>query len=160
MFNNLKAPRFNNRKYRKNIITKELFKDWKVKTNNNITFKQFKEYWNLIAFKHIEKIIEERDGIKLGTGLGDIYIGFVKSKKKSGIDYKTSSEYNKCIKHENWDSSGKLGKIIYGTNNRKYIYKLHKFWSFEACRNLKRKVSLALKEQPEKYKNSIEKRAL
>ena len=160
MFNDLKAPRFNNRKYRQSVVTKDLYIKWKTDNNSNITFKEFKNYWYKIANKYIEKIIEERDGVKVGNGLGEIYVGFVKSTKGASIDYKLSKELNKKIKHENWDSSGKLGKLIYGTRNRKYIYRLHKYWSFVGCRNLKRLVSTSLKTHPERYKNSIEKRTL
>lgn len=160
MFNDLKAPRFNPRKYRKNIVSEELYNKWKAKSEIDLSFSQFKAYWNMIAEKHVQKIIEERDGIKLGTGLGDIYIGLISKPKKEPIDNVLSIKYGKIIKHENWESSGKLGKIIYGTRGRKYIYRLHNYWMFTACRILKRQTSAALKANASRYKNSIEKRSL
>lgn len=160
MFNDLNAPRFNTRKYRHNIISKDLYNRWKDKTGYNITFSQFKKYWNLIGEKYSQKIISERDGVKVGTGLGDIYIGLIKNPKKEPIDKKLSVEYGKKIKYENWETRGQLGKIIYGTRGRKYIYRLHGYWMFSACRNLKRSASAALRTNSSKYKNSIEKRSL
>lgn len=158
MFNDLKAPRFSTRRYRKNIIDEKIYIAWKEKYNQILSFIEFKDIWEIIALDITEEILQEKDGIKLPNGLGEIYIGYVPSFTKTIIDYKTSREYNKLIRHENWESRGKLGKIIYGSNGRKYPFKLSGWWGFTACRNFKIAVVHALKTYPERYKNSIEKR--
>lgn len=160
MFNNRKAPRFNPRKFRVNVVSEELYEKWKAETGYDITFQQFKEYWNSIGEAMTEAVITEKDGIRLGAGLGDIYVGYVPGMKAKPIDYKTSAEFNKQIKFENWENGGKVGKIIYATKRRKYIYRMHGWWAFKACREFKSKVSHALRTRPQDFKNSIEKRTL
>lgn len=160
MFNNLKAPRFNPRKYRKNVVSQELYKKWKTQTESDLTFSQFKKIWEYIAEEYINTILEERDGAKLGNGMGDLYIGYIKNVKKDIVDYNLSKQYNKTIKHENWETGGKFGKLIYGVTGRKYIYKTHQFWKFKGCRNFTRLISKTLKEFPARFKHSIEKRSL
>lgn len=156
MFNDLKAPRFNSRKFRKNIISEDLYKTWKAKYNRKESYNDFKKVWNLLAEEIIEEILTERDGVRLPS-LGDLYIGYITKINKPIIDHQLSMEYGKPIKHMNFDTRGKLGKIILGYKKRKYLFKYKGWWSFVACRNFKRTVSKALKENPERYKNSIEK---
>lgn len=157
MFNNRTAPRFNARKFRKNIISEELYIKWKEQTGLELSFQEFKNIWNLIGDAITDGVTEERDGVALGASTGDLYIGYVPTKKRP-IDYKVSLQYEKAIKHENWNSSNKVGKIIYGTHDRKYIYRLSAWWAFKASRLFKNKVSAALTAYPQRYKNTIEKR--
>ena len=156
MFNNRKAKRFNKRKYRENIVSEELYKTWKEKFHFDITFSEFKKIWKLIAEEYVNNVVDNPDGIRLGGSVGDIYIGYIVGAKKRPIDYVTSSLLNKKIYHDNFDSRGKLGKIIYATNKRPYIYKMHRYWAFTACRNFKERVKQGLRNNPERYKNSIE----
>lgn len=156
IINDRKAARFNPRSYRKHIVTPELYKAWKAKTGYKIPYKQFKAYWVMIADEMISSIIEERDGIRLGSGIGDLYIAYVYS-KKTAIDRPTSEQLQKIIKYQNWNSSGKLGKIIYGTNHRRYTYKRSGWYAFIAHRDFKKKVSQALLSHPARYKHSMEK---
>lgn len=158
MFNDLKAPRFNPRKYRENILSKELYISWKAKTGRTESFSEFKAVWNKLAETIIETVIEERDGVRLPKGMGDKYLGYVPSTKKEFIDYQASAEHGKPIRHENWNSSGKPGKIIYGTRHRRYVHKLGGWWAFNPCRKFTRLASKAFRDNPERYKNSIEKR--
>jgi hypothetical protein len=158
MFNDRKAPRFNQRKFRKNIVSEDLWKRWKLETGYNVSFSDFKNIWNNIAISFIQNVLEERDGVKLGAGMGEIYIGFIPSLKSKIVDPKTSEEYKKEIKYENWDTSGKVGKIIYATRGRKYIYKTAGWWAFKASRIFKQATSKSLRTHPNRYKNSIEKR--
>lgn len=157
MFNDRKAPRFNNRKYRNNILSKELYKKWKSQNEIDISFLEFKQYWKLIADKFREKIVEERDGVKLPVGLGDMYIGYIPN-RPAAINHTLSAQYGKPIKYENWETSGKLAKIIWGTLDRKYIFKMATMWNFTAIRPFKSQVVTALKDNPARYKNTLEKR--
>lgn len=158
MFNDLKAARFNPRKYRVNIVSEDLWKRWKQKTGRKESFQEFKKLWAMIAEGAIECVFEEQDGLRLPKGMGDVYLGYVPGIKKRGIDYKTSRELNKTILHENWNSNGKTGKIIFGITRRKYLFKRPSMWAFIPCRNFKRSAVKMLREYPERYKNSIEKR--
>lgn len=159
MFNNRKITRFNTRKYRKNIACKEVYDKWIKEYGFDYSFIEFKRIVKLIGEEYILHIIEERDGVEVGVGLGDIYIGYVSGMKPT-IDYNESLKHNKIIYHENWHSGGKAAKIIYGTNRRKYIFQSHRIWSFLPHRNLKNAVKTAIRENPQRYKSSIEKRNL
>ena len=156
MFTDLNAPRFNKRKYRYNIVSKQLYNTWKSGTGSTISFIQFKHIWANIADTIVDKVLTERDGIRLGTGVGDIYIGIVPTTKKRAIDYKLSKELNKIVYHENWSTNGKLGKIIYATNDRPYIFKLNRYWGFIPHTNFKDQCTKALLNNPEVYKNTLE----
>lgn len=160
MFNDRKAPRFSTRKYRKNIVSEELYERWKKQTGYDLSFQEFRAIWNLIGREYTNAVIEETDGAKLGSSTGDLYIGYVPGAKNKGVDHKTSQELGKKVYHQNWNSKNKLAKIIYGVHNRKYIHRFCYFWSFTAHRTFKNRVTQAIRDFPERYKNTIEKRSL
>lgn len=155
MFADLNAPRFNKRTFRHNIVSKELYDEWVKETGYKSTLDEFKRIWDSIAIKIRSKVISERDGVRLPSGLGDIYIGYTKCKRRP-IDYKTSKELGKIIYFENWNTDGRLGKIIYGTSGRPYMYRLCKYWGFIPHTNFKDECTNALQTNPDNYKNSIE----
>lgn len=156
MFADLNAPRFNRRKFRKNILTKELHEEWKTTTGYDKNFETFKAIWEAIATKIVSKIISETDGVRLGAGLGDMYIGLIPGAKRRPIDYKTSREIGQIVYHENWNTDGKLGKVIYTVAGKPYAYKLCRFWGFVPHTRLKKLCTLNLQQNPQRYKNSLE----
>jgi hypothetical protein len=158
MFADLTGPRFNKRKFRENILTEKLHKEWLKETGYDKDFTTFKKIWEAIANKIVSKVLTERDGVRLGSGLGDIYIGIIPKTKRRPIDYKTSRELGKIVYHENWNTDGKVGKIIYATKNRPYAYRLCKYWGFLPHTSFKDKCSEQLQLNPEKYKNSLERK--
>jgi len=153
-FADLNGPRFNIRKFRKKIVTKELYKQWK-KATPGITFEQFKRIWSLIAQEIQESIVEEPDGLMLPNGIGKLYMGYVRM-KNTGIDYKTSKEHNTMVTYENYHSYGRPGKIIYHPCS-KYKLSTCSLWSFTAITPFKERASRAFVEQPEKYKSTSQK---
>jgi len=153
--NNLHAKRFSITKYKHNIVSKELYNEWKIKNNRTETFSEFKNYWKLIAEEMIKGITTERDGIRISS-IADFYIGFVLSKKKP-VDYQKSKEFGKRIYHENWHSDGKIAKLIFGTKNRRYTIRRPELWGFIACRNLKDAITEAVNKNSELFKDSLEK---
>lgn len=158
MINDLKAKRFNPRKFRHNIVSEDLYLRWKEQTGRTETWEEFRNAWYAIAETMIDIIVEEPDGIRLAKGMGDVYIGYVPSMVHRPIDYQASLKHGKVIRHENWNTNRKPGKIIYGVSERKYIYRLAGWWAFSACRNFKKRVVQAFNDFPARYKNSIEKR--
>lgn len=158
MFADLNAPRFSKRKYRENIVSKQLHKEWKESTGYDKDFSFFKQVWIKIAEKIAQKVLEERDGVRLGSGIGDLYVGLIPKTKRRPVDYKLSKELGKIVYHENWNTGGKLGKIIYATNGRPYAYKLCKYWWFIAHTTFKDACVLKLRENPENYKASQERK--
>ena len=161
MFNDLTAPRFNDRLYRENIVSKDLYKRWKEENkNHNISFLEFRNICWTINQEICEVIKEEPDGVRLPKGMGDIYIGYIPRANVRGVDYKATKEYGKTIYHENWNSAGKLGKVIFGTSNRPYIFRRAWMWAFTPHRTFARDVVKCLRENPQIYKNTIEKKSL
>lgn len=159
MFNDLTAPRFNQRKFRHNIVSKELHKRWKQGLTDKglkVPFGVYRRIWCYIADMITESILEERDGVRL-RGLGDLYVGYTPKRDKP-VDYKLSQQYGKTIYHENWHSDGKVLKAIWGVTGRRYILKRKYWWKFDGCRNFTRAISRAARETPLIYKNTIEKR--
>lgn len=157
-YNDLKAPRFNPRKYRKIFVHQDLHKQWKEKTGRrDVPYSVFRGIWEMIADGIISTVQVERDGVRLDAGLGDLYIGYTILKgDKKAVDYKLSQEHGKTIYHDNWHTNGKTANIVYGTSNRKYIYKKRKIWSFDPSRDFARQVSQSARLYPDRYKNSQE----
>lgn len=153
-FADLQGPRWNMRKFRKKMISKELYKDWK-KNNPGITFDQFKHIWKLIATQMQLSIIQEPDGLQLPNGMGKLYVGYVKL-KNPGIDYKTSKEHGVIATFDNYHSYGKPAKIIYHPCG-KYKISTCNLWNFKAITPFRKRVSQTLRDRPEIYKNSTQK---
>lgn len=154
MKNDLKAPRFNTRKYRTNVITEDLYQRWKAKTGYTISYEQFKAYWKLLADGITSEVQRERDGVILPYYLGTLYIGWAPVNCKKAKDYKATNEAGTHIYQQNWHSNRKLGKIVYTRGNARYVHHLTGWWSFGACRNFSRAVSKSLKDNPSNYKNT------
>src|SRR5690606_3245995 len=134
------------RKYRKNIVSKELYDAWKLRTGYNISFQEFRKIWRLIAQEYITSIVEEADGVRLDASTGDLYIGYIPSPKRKPIDFNTSLQLGKRVHFQNWNSSGKMAKIIYGTRGRRYMYRFATYWSFVASRTFKKRCKQALQD--------------
>ena len=160
IFNDLKAPRFNPRKFRKIVVNRELFIRWKKANHIKrgvISYDKFKLIWDLIAQEIVNTVLEERDGVNL-RGLGDIYIGYIPNVKNKPIDHKSTEKYGKTIYFDNWHTDGKIPKIIWGVTGRRYVPKRKYWWAFEPCRNMERAMTKAVHENPSLYKNSQERR--
>lgn len=150
------GPRFNTRKWRQKIISKELYKKWKDKTGYAVTFEEFKRIWKHIAQEIQLGALEEPDGIMLPYGLGEIYIGYVKLRDKV-VDYKVSREVGQVVYYENYHSYGKIGKVIYSPCG-KYATNTCDLWNFKPITPFKEKATKALMGQPELYKNTRQKK--
>jgi hypothetical protein len=157
MIDKLKAPRFNTRKYRYNLLSKEIYKQWKQKSGSSLSFIEFKKRWKLIAAELTKQVIEERDGVQLPHGLGNIHIAFVPGMLAKPVDIKATREAGKVIYHQNWHTDRKVGKIVYTHGDYRYAHRLAGFWHFMGCRNFTRSVSKALSTYPHRYKNIYKK---
>lgn len=154
-FADVKGPRFNTRTFRHKIVSTDMWRSWKKKTGLGLDYKEFKRIWKLIVTELHQAVLEEPNGVALPYGLGTLYIGWVKPKKRP-IDYKTSKEYGKMIFYENYHSYGKVGKIIYAPCG-KYAHKNCKWWGFKPITPFKAKAVKAIAETPEIFRNSKQK---
>ena len=134
------APRFKATK--KNAITSSLLQEFRVKYPQ-YTEKSNEELINIIKQFHDniwKTIISNRDGVELQAGLGFIFIGSYKSKRKF-LDNKKSAELGKRVTHQNWDTDGFSAKIFYSNYATKYKLRNRDLWKFSAVRQFKRTVS-------------------
>lgn len=155
-FADRRGPRMNYRKFRHKIVTKELYKKWKVLNPSlDLTFDGFKRIWKLVALELQYSVIEDTEGVLLPHGIGDIYLGWVKPRAKP-IDYKLSRELDTIIYHDNYHSYGKIGKIIYSPCGR-YQLRHCDMWSFTPITPFRERSVKAFNEYPERYKNSRQK---
>lgn len=100
-----------------------------------------------------QKVVEKRDGVELPEQIGHIFIGTCPPSKRPPVNYKTTMEYMKVIKHRNWESDQHLAKIFFTTFGSKYRFKNNELWGFIPTRNFKRMVG---KTYPALWKQYVE----
>jgi len=88
-----------------------------------------------------ETVIDNRDGVQLPEGLGNIFIGTCQSSKKRNINFGKSAKYGVIVTNSNWDTDNKLAKIFYTNYATKYNFLNRECWAFTACRSFKRRVA-------------------
>lgn len=149
-----KAPR-----YREKTLTllktstlnkfKEKFPKYK-----DLSFQDFKKIISTFNDSLAQGIMENRNGIELPNGLGNIFIGTCpKPKEKENIDFASSIKHGVKVTHKNWDSDNNLMKIFYTNHNAKYSYGNKQAWAFKASRPFRKQASNYYKENWQKYIN-------
>lgn len=145
------APRFRPKKL--NMLNVEMFKAF---------LKDFPEYKGKVDHKGFKKIVTDhceliqdniishRDGVELPESLGIILVVSCESHRPQ-IDIKKSIEYGKAVKFRNYDSDGRLAKILYSNYGSKYQIKDRQLWMFQPVRQFKHKVSKAYVKNYTKY---------
>lgn len=135
-------------------LTKEAYDIWYEKYKYKLSYQQFLDVWKKVCEDLYECVGEERDGVKLPHGLGELYLGYIPTSLETKKDhFKKIGNYNPTFR-----PYARIMKLIYAVNNRKYIMEKADFWSFTPCRNFKNKYKEYIKEYPERYKMSQEKR--
>lgn len=150
---NLKAPRF--RQTGKHIIDVDFFKALKEKHKkcaeyDNKTIAGIIKRFNETLWK---EVIETRDGVFLPEHLGLLFIGTCQAPLKENIDFAKSVKYGVRVTNKNWETDGKLAKIIYTSFSNRYKFSNRDCWGFVACRNFKRSVA---KSYPENWNMYIQ----
>lgn len=135
-------------------LVKEAYDIWYKEYKYKYTYKQYMDIWKIIAKDLYKCVGEERDGVKLPHSIGELYIGYIPTSLDSKKSYfKNIGNYN-----PNFKPYAKILKLIYGVNNRKYIMEKADFWYFTPCRRFKDVYKQYIKNTPEIYKISQEKR--
>ena len=147
----LNSPRVRNSTL--DILNKSFFEEFK-KANpkyENLTNKELKEKIKLINKVIYKTILNERYGVELPNGLGNIFIGSCYRKISKNTDYEKSIIYGKQIEVRNYDSDEYVAKIFYTNFEQKYRFKFHETWGFAGVREFKREVSKVYRENWNKY---------
>lgn len=148
---NLTAPRFRQSTYK---LLKDTFCE-KVRNEHkelsHLTDAIIKQLIQTCGTIIQEKVIELRDGVELPEQLGYLFIGSTPATKKGNIDYKTSIELGKEVRHKNWETDELTGKIFYTNYGTKYRFKHNEAWMFKPVRQFKRAVAATYPQEFGKY---------
>lgn len=134
-------------------LVKEAYAIWYEKYKYKYTYAEFFKVWQVIVKDYYDCIGEERDGVKL-PHLGEFYLGYIPTSLRNKREhFKKIQGYNPEFK-----PYAKIIKLIYGTNQRKYIMEKSDFWYFKPDRQFKIDYKKYIIDHPERYKVSQEKR--
>jgi hypothetical protein len=153
---NLSAPRF--KKKRETMLNGKFYQELKNKYQEckNLDKKEIRNIIETFNKEIVETIITDRNGFELPEGLGYLFIGAVKIKKKKVVDYKNSLKHGVLITHKNWNTDGYVGKIVYTNYKAKYRFKNAQIWGFKAARTFSRYMSKEFTKRWNTYKVLIE----
>lgn len=95
-------------------------------------------------------VIDNRNGIELPEGLGNVFIGACKT-RQFNPNYKSSLEVGQRVRHRNLESDGYLAKIFYSNYGNKYKFLNRELWKFKGTRDFTRKVNETFSENWPNY---------
>lgn len=145
MNNNLNAPRMKKGKFSKSLITKDLFKEFKIKhpEYSEMTWDIFFGMWQDIAQTTREEVCSNPLGVKLGGFLGELKIQYLCYKPKIRS---AAIPINLATK----------GKIPYVKWERRWASRFNKslqLYAFEQTRELRDLATEHKKNSPEKIRS-------
>lgn len=131
------------RKEQYEVVNKEFLADVRRKHSklNDISDKDIASIIKAFNEAVCNEIIETRDGIELPESLGYLIIVACQPKNTEMVDYAKSKKYGVKVLHKNWDTDGRLGKIVYSNASTKYKVKDREIWGFSPSREFSRNVS-------------------
>jgi hypothetical protein len=146
-----KAPRF--RQTTIGLLNKDFHARFlkKFPQYKGISDKQMKEIIELFNGKLWQAIIDNRDGVELPEGLGNIFIGSCKTPHKENVDYNTSAKLGIRVINRNLGSDGYLAKILYTNHEARFKFRHRKLWKFKGARQFTNAASITYKEDWPKY---------
>lgn len=148
----VKAPRF--KANRPGVLTNNFYKVFRKK------FPKYSQYTDVELGIIIREFnihlwqagIDNRDGIELPEGLGNIFVGTCsKPKVKYNSDFGASIKSEVLTRLKNYESDGYLAKIFYTNYATKYLFAFREFWEFKGCRDFTRTVSNVYPIEWKKY---------
>lgn len=95
-------------------------------------------------------VIDNRDGVELPEGLGNIFIGSCKP-AKANVNYKASNELGERIMNRNMKTDGYIAKIFYTNYEAKYKFRFRRMWKFKGVRQFTNGVSVTYSEEWPRY---------
>lgn len=147
------APRFRKTKYRYKALNKNLFDSYLELFPEGI--KEFSTFKNVIEdFNSLvaDRVVSNRDGVKLPALMGIMALCSFKPKNKVPLHWKYIDQTGKKIKEMNIATNGLACKIVYSLYTSKYQYQHSHIWRFEGCRQFKNKASSGFRENYNIYK--------
>ena len=151
----MKDIRFRTEKYTKKIISEELYQKWinQYPEYSKYSYKDFVKFWELLANKYTDSIVINPNGVTLYSNMGEVVLKYTDS-SDTNRNYKNSNIVKDFVKHLNFISSGKNGKIVWSVAYARKINSELPLIGFQACRNFTIKAGKAFHETPELFKIS------
>lgn len=151
--NDRTAPRMRKAKYAEQVITNELWKEFRkrhpeYKGKSN---KELNELWGDLAFTIRQEAITNPLGIKLGSYTGELKLQYIPYKFKA--DNKIGSEeIGEKINHSNLLTRGKVAKIKWERRWAVRFNKMLNFFAFAATRELEKLAKEHIDKHPEQVR--------
>ena len=148
-------PRFRQNKFFTQAVCEETYIKWK-ESNPDLSSKinsynSFLKYWKYIANGVVEEVCNSSFGVKLPYYCGELTIKYIGADLKP-FNIKKSQELDKKVEHLNWNSSEKLGKIVWNTERASRFNAMIKYYGFKGVRKFNVEVNSALNDHPEMFK--------
>jgi hypothetical protein len=145
-----KAPRFRISKYRNNLVSEELWRDFKKKYDSQITYKSYKEIFKKISEKIIEATVDNRDGVMLDQHLGKTRLILFKPQDKI-LNVDAARNLGIGVNYMMFNTDGLQGKIEWSLKDVKYKLRNSRLFGFKPHRNFSKAASKAFTNQPDNY---------
>lgn len=151
--NDRKAPRMKKAEFSTNIVTKELWRDFKKKypEHNHLSWDDFYNDWKDIAQTYREETITNPLGSKLGSYSGELKLQYLPH-KFIAIDPASSAEIGEKTKFTNIVGKGKVGKIKWERRWAVKFNKMLQFFAFDPTRELNIMAKKYMDKHPEKLR--------
>lgn len=153
----LNKPRFRDTKFSKNLISAELYEEW-IKENPKYADKvtcygDFLKIWNKISEKYRHYAVNNSMGVKLPFYCGELSVEYVNIEYEA-INEKLSYDNDSPVPHLNWNSSDKLGKLIWCIKRAMAFNGMLPFTAFKGCSTFITQAKNGLKNNPQIYKTA------
>lgn len=151
----IKDVRFRTEKYTKKIISEDLYKKWieENQENSKYSYKEFCDFWELLANKYIEKTCTIPQGIKFPLNMGEVSLKYATSTNLNR-NYRSSNLAKEPVGYLNFGTNGKNGKIVWSIAHVRKINSELPLIGFQGCRKFTQKASKAFYETPEIFRIS------
>jgi hypothetical protein len=151
---NRKKPRFRDNEFRTDLV-KDLFYDRLKKDYPDVakkyTEREAKDIVHSLMRHYRETSVSNSMGIKLPKFCGDISVKYINVDKRP-YDSKKSNKHNLPIEHLNWNSNGKLGKVVWEVSNYTFNNAMLPYFGFEGTRELVQTARDGMLNTPDIYK--------
>lgn len=152
--NDRNAPRMRKGEFSKQIVTKELWRNFikKFPEHKDITWREFYNSWSEIAETIREEAITNPLGVKLGSYTGELKLQYLPYKMKNAKDQEISNELKEETNHVNLLTRGKVAKIKWERRWAVKFNKMLQFFAFDSTREMNKLAKKHTDENPDKLR--------
>lgn len=135
----LNGPRMKYKEFTTDVVNKELWKEFKKEYPEHVdmTYKQFKDFWNEIAETIRIETIKNPLGVKLPSYAGELKLQFLPHRFQSPVRDPKILQETGPINHINLLTRGKVAKIKWERRWAVKFNRMLQFFGFEPVRSLR-----------------------